>query len=329
VVEPLAGAGPADSLYELGQSFRAGDLDAMALNAAVSGIDLLGAMANPIDALATSTIGWMIEHLSFLRIPLDATAGNPQAVLATVKQWNDVSVALSEIADEQRDALRTQIPTYLYGGSTSTPEFQAAMNYREAQIRGASMTCAEIAAETASAGAIVGAVRGVIRDMIADFAWRVLRWVVPKLALATVTFGASVLPILSEVLASGAQLLRKIIKKLDELVGHVELIGQNLTKLARRFDSLLKPHVPKGKSFADIAAGLGPLALKVPLDSAKEYAKVDVTATTDRSDANRSQQLHEHLGSEEYQDEERGRDRQRGTVAPGETKDWWTKKGQL
>lgn len=313
VVEPLAGAGPADSLYELGQSFRNADVDAMVFNAAAAGIDMLGAIANPLDTLGTSAIGWLLEHISFLRPVLNWTAGNPDAVQTAVQRWNDMSLQLIDVADQQGQALRTQMPTYLHGRSTSAPEFEAAMEYRAAQIRGAGMTCAEVASQTAQAGALVGAVRGVIRDMIADFVWRVLRWAVQKLALATMTWGASVVELMRETVTSATKLYKNIVDKLDELTHQLQVVSRNLDTLARRFDALLKPHVTKGFTFPDVAAGLAPLAFKVPLDLAKESTKVSTTetVTTDDADMERSRQLHERL------------------PAHGETTDWWMKKGQL
>ncbi|OLF16741.1 hypothetical protein [Actinophytocola xanthii] len=310
MVEPLAGAGPVDTLAELGQSIAAGDIDSVVANTGLLGVDMIGAFANPIDTLATSAIGWMLEHIPMLRVPLDVTAGNPDAVKNAVQQWNDTALALENIANQQGNSLRTEVPTYLHGDSTSSHEFAAAMNHREAQIRGAALTCAEMASETAKAGADVAVVRGVIRDMLADFAWRTLQWAAAQLAAAPMTLGATSVQMLCRVMEHAADVFRRIIGKLDELVDHLGHLGSRVQQLAHRFDKAVTPRIPVG--FREVE-GLGPLARKVPLEMAKEDAKLSTTgtATSDDVDAERARQLHERLPTD------------------GETVDWWTKKGQL
>jgi hypothetical protein len=301
MVEPLAGAGPVDTLSELGQSLAAGDVDSVVANTGILGIETLGLIANPLDTLATSAIGWLLEHVWFLRYPLDLTAGNPDEVKAAVQRWNDTALALEDIANEQGNALRTEVPTYLHGVSTSAPKFATNASRREAQIRGAAVTCAEMARETAKAGVDVAVVRGVMRDMIAGFVWRWLQWAATQLALAPMTFGASTVEMAWMAVKDAAQLLRRISGKLDDLMSHLTDVGANFKNLASRFDDAMTPRIPVGGP--TVVSGLGPFARKVPIEMAKENAKVSTTetATTDDADVERSGQLHER----------------------------WTKKGQL
>jgi hypothetical protein len=330
MVDHLSGAGPAESLYELGQSFGAADGDSMVLNGVAVGLDLLGALANPIDTLGSSVIGWIIDHIAILRAPLDFTVGNPDVVQNAVQQWNDTAINLDEIADRQKAALGKEIPTYVNGGSSSVPAFTEAMGQRELQIRGAGMTCTEIAELTAQAGTWIAGIRGVIRDMIAGFVWDLLEKAVAKFAFAPLTFGATAAEFLADTMIRVSNLVRRIAGKLDELVGSLKLISGNLKKLADRLDTLLTPKITPGE-LVDVLDGALPAVPKLGLDVAREKAKVSTTqtATTDEADAQKAKDKHGTLVDDGYQQREKVRERWRGEPGPYETEDWWTKRGDL
>src|SRR5262245_11106987 len=95
-----AGAGIVESFFQTADSMTRlgdGDVAEVGLNAAALSLDLLGVFMDPVGALATAGIGWLIEHLSFLREPLDWLAGNGDRIKAAVGTWNQVSVAIAQI----------------------------------------------------------------------------------------------------------------------------------------------------------------------------------------------------------------------------------------
>ncbi len=329
MTSPVAGAGPVDSLYEAGKAAFDGNVAGIALNTASVGIDTLGLLSNPVDSLATSIIGWLIDHLAFLRYPLDITVGNPDAVQRAIKEWNDTALELDDIANQQATAFDTQMPTYLNGMSPSVPGFSNAMNFREFQIRGAAMTCVEIAQLTAETGAKIAGVRGVIRDIIADFVWELIQKAVAKFAFAPLTLGATATEFLTNAMIRASTVMKKIGEKLSELLSSLKILSRRLKKLAGRFDDLLGTTMrTSGKH--TLWPGFG-LILKTPLEVVKEQVKVgsEQTATTDDADGDRSEQKHEQVADPQYQEAEQARDENFGDPGTYETEDWWTRRGTL
>jgi hypothetical protein len=56
------------------------------IDAAIGGagmvVDLVGSAANPLAAVFSAGVGWLLEHISFIREPLDALLGNPDEMAA-------------------------------------------------------------------------------------------------------------------------------------------------------------------------------------------------------------------------------------------------------
>lgn len=334
MVEPPAGAGPLESFLEMGASFGevdgAGDIAGMVLNTAAFTFDGLGFLANPIDTLAHTTISYLIEHIAFLRGPLDFTAGDPAAIQHMVRQWNDTALMLDRLADEQRDALAREVPTFLHGGGSSVPAFEKAMTARERQLRGAGMTCAEIAREIAATGAWTAGIRGVIRDVIAELVWDILKQATAKLAVAPLTFGATAAELAANVVLRAAAAMKKIGGKLDELVDYLGLATKRLKTLSDRFNKYLKltTRVTKTKDVPTVFWGAVP---KAALDVAREMTKVDTNevAVSGHQPTDDIEAKHRMLDDPDYQRREQARDETRGEPESYETDDWWTRRGTL
>lgn len=330
LTSPVSGAGPVDSLYEAGKATVDGNVAGIALNTAAVGIDTLGFLANPVDSLATSIIGWLIDHLAFLRFPLDITVGNPDAIQGAVQLWNDTAIELDDIASQQAEALRTQLPTYLNGASTSAPGFKTWMETRETQIRGAAMTCVEIAQLTAEAGANIAAVRSVIRDLTANYIWEMIQKAAVKFAFAPLTLGATATEFLTNALIRASTVMKQIGAKLGELLSTLKVLTGRMKVLAKRFDAIFGATMRMGPKDT-LLPSFGLLPLKMPFEMLKEDAKVEgaQTSTTDPASGERATQLHDRLADPAYQERERVRDESSGEPAEYETKDWWTRRGTL
>src|SRR5690606_41981378 len=85
--DDLAGAGVASSWADLHAAASADDVDPLQVTyaAAAAGLDTLGAITDPLDALLTAGVGWLIEHGRFLHEPLDAPAGDPAQITAQAR----------------------------------------------------------------------------------------------------------------------------------------------------------------------------------------------------------------------------------------------------
>ncbi|OLT09778.1 hypothetical protein BJF78_06110 [Pseudonocardia sp. CNS-139] len=158
----------------------------VAFTATGAGLDMLGTIADPLGSLMEAGIGWLIEHVDFLSEPLDALAGDPDAVLAQAQAWHTVSVELGATAAGYRAA-----------GGPAGWDGAAAGAYAAAaagcvdRLERAARDAEQLANVVVTTGAAVGTVRSLVRDLIAKFLSNVIQWVVAALGAATVTAGFS------------------------------------------------------------------------------------------------------------------------------------------
>jgi hypothetical protein len=264
-----AGAGVVESFFQTADSMKRlgeGDVTEVGLNAAALSLDLLGVFMDPVGALATAGIGWLIEHLSFLREPLDWLAGNGDKIKAAVGTWNQVSVAIAQIAAEQDKAVQSQVGSWQ---EAAAERFRSSQGQLGAEITAVSKSCAAVGEQIATAGTITAAVRGMLRDLIAMFIYEVIRNAIIALASSYVSLGSSIAAFSAWAVGRGAAVLGKITQQIAKLMKVITRIagrlkdlftklGDVLARLARfgkgggrAVDAPSVPHSPKADAVSD------------------------------------------------------------------------------
>src|SRR5262245_24299044 len=64
----------------------------VALSAVGVVTDTIGFAIDPLGSVLTAGVGWLLEHISFLREPLDALLGNPDEINANIDQLKSAAL---------------------------------------------------------------------------------------------------------------------------------------------------------------------------------------------------------------------------------------------
>jgi hypothetical protein len=96
VTKTYEGAAIFESAGGIVDGFRSGEPLAIGGNVAAAGLSLLGAVMDPVQEVFAAGVGWLMEHVSLLREPLDRLAGDPKAVEGHAKSWRQAEVASCE-----------------------------------------------------------------------------------------------------------------------------------------------------------------------------------------------------------------------------------------
>ncbi|WP_158849989.1 hypothetical protein [Saccharothrix deserti] len=178
---------------------------------------VLGADADPLGLLTAAGLGWLVEHVDFLREPLDWLAGHGDRFEDAVATWKQVGTTLGGIARRRA------------GGGRLTGEI-AAM----------SLMCVGVASKVAAAGKIAAAIQGVFRDLIAMFVSEVLRNATIALAVSDITCGSSLSAFAAWAVERGAVVLDRITRQMTRLVHVVVRILAALKALFGKARAMLK-----------------------------------------------------------------------------------------
>jgi hypothetical protein len=198
-----------------------GDWTAVLGDAAGFGMDLLGFVTNPLGSLLTAGIGWLIEHIAFIKEALDLVAGDPDAVNAIAETWTNIAKRMQETADKYTSTLSALSGTQ---GAAIDGYRKAVQDFSNVVAGGASHATSAAQAMTVAASA-VGVVRGAIRDAIATFVSNAIIKFAAASALAPVTFGASQAAFIADTVAQGAITAGKNAKKVSKVVKQLEKVS--------------------------------------------------------------------------------------------------------
>ncbi len=225
---PANGAGGIENFVGTAMALQNHDWDTAGLSAVGLGVDAVGLAANPLATLASWGVGWAIEHVSFLTEPLNALAGDPNAISGMASSWENIGKELKTVATE-------------YGTSASNTsgwEGKAGDAYRKLAadtaktIDALGEACNGMKGAVDGAGAVVGAVRGIVRDLIAGALGEIIaaaiKWVAAAACTAGIAVGGAIAEVISIALRWAEKIsgwMQKLADALKSLSGFLEKFG--------------------------------------------------------------------------------------------------------
>ncbi|MTD58456.1 hypothetical protein [Amycolatopsis pithecellobii] len=223
-----AGSGLFNDVATTVKDFSDGDWANAAMDVATDGLDLLGAAMNPMDALASAGVGWLIEHISFLKEGLDKLAGNPEAVTAKAQTWQSIAKQLSETAETYEQSAAKAGESYRGEGGPAAYQ-KTAQSYADS-LRGAAGHAQNASTAMQIGAAIVGTERGLIRDMISEFIGELIVKGLAALATSWCSFGGTVAAFIADSVVEGGILAEKISTRIAKIVAKLEALAKNANK---------------------------------------------------------------------------------------------------
>ena len=263
--QSFAGAGIADSAAQIANSLDEQDPIAVLGGGVAASLNLLGLITNPVDAIGTSAMGWLIEHLWFLDGFLDNTVGDPNAIDNATTALGEAATELDRIAADQVRAYE-KVEVYRAGISQSKLPFEQRVEPRAEEIKLQSIECSGLGRAVNFAGMWVAVLRGIIRDLLAEFAWWVLQEVAIAMSAAPFTGGGSIATGAARVILRGVDLSRKLATKMTEIAGKLQEISATLKRLAEFLGRR------KGQAVAEVLTNALPAFGKGVDDSADLFA---------------------------------------------------------
>ena len=255
---PTEGAGVVSSWADLAAALGSEQIEPTQVTfcAAAAGLDTLGAVLHPFDSLLQAGIGWLIEHIDFLREPLDMLAGDPAEVLAQSSTWERVATELRTVAAEHRAA----VPVPGWEGTAASAYHRAVGELAAALDTGADQAAA-LSGLILATGAGVGTVRALIRDAITEFLALVLEYLLAAGTLAFLTAGGSLATLVLTVVVRALEVAEDICRRIRTLLealaaagGAAGRISASMLRTAERI-RIAEPAVRAAAEAFDRAAG--------------------------------------------------------------------------
>ena len=207
---------------------RNGDWGNLAMDVGTDALDLLGAAMDPLGTLAGAGVGWLIEHISFLKDGLDKLAGKPEAVTAKAVTWTNISKQLTETAESYEQQAKKVQQSFSDCGSAEA--YQRTAESYVSVLRGAASHAGDASTAMNVGAALVGTERGLIRDVISSFVGELIVKALAALAASWCTFGGTIAAFIADTVVEGGVLAEKISTRIAKIVEKLESLAKGAGK---------------------------------------------------------------------------------------------------
>ena len=211
------GAGIFESTSGFVDNVFNGDFFGATGNGAATLLSALGAVMDPLQAVFAAGVGWLMEHWSVLREPLDKLMGDPKAIEGHAKSWKNIEKRLYDAAGAYVADVK---------GATAAWTAESAEAYRtRAQGHAEALQAmGKIADGLSKATTLLGAIVGVARNTIRDIIAQVVGALISK--ALQVTSGVLAPKALTEITVLVFDASTKILNVLKGLFAQISRIGQ-------------------------------------------------------------------------------------------------------
>jgi hypothetical protein len=134
-------------------------------NAVATGLSLIGAVMDPLQAVFAAGVGWLMEHVSFLREPLDKLMGDPKAIEGHAKTWSNIEQRIYDATDFFLDEVNRSTAAW---AAQSAEAYRRRARAHAESIQAMGKIADGMSKATTIVGAMVGIVRNTLRDIIAE-----------------------------------------------------------------------------------------------------------------------------------------------------------------
>jgi hypothetical protein len=162
---------------------------AIGLGAFAAVIDTVKLALNPLGGLISAGLGWLIEHVSFLREPLDMLMGDPDQIQLLGQEVHSIAEAIRQIGTDQLESLKGDISQWT---GDAADAFNKLMQEVAADLETKAHATDIVGYLVHTNMAIISAVRALFRDLITTVLGDIISTMLIALAAAAFTFGLSI-----------------------------------------------------------------------------------------------------------------------------------------
>lgn len=161
-----------DGAADAADAFGRGDWIEGSVNGLSAGIDVVGAVLDPIGTIGSCIAGWLIEHLGPVQDWLDELLGDPGSITAASTTWHNVSTHLSGVGNEYAMAARGDLSGQQ---GLAVAAYGRFADLQGGVIDGMSHIADAVGAGVALAGTVLAGVREFISSTLADLVGQIVK----------------------------------------------------------------------------------------------------------------------------------------------------------
>lgn len=203
---------------------------------------------DPLGSIIGAGVGWLIEHVSFLRDALNQLMGNPEEIQANVEATKARAAELRVLAEDHKSGLAT----FDGWSGASSEAFKRSMDGMGQELDELAQAVETKAKIVAIMGMLVTVLRDIVRDLIAQLIGSLIGGAILAAAAMIPTFGASIPAFIGFAVGKAVALGTNIASRVARVVA---ALGRQMKRIGDLDDIMAK--ISKGwerfENTADVA----------------------------------------------------------------------------
>lgn len=161
-----------DGAADSAEAFGRGDWIEGSVNGLSAGLDMVGAVVDPIGTIGSMFAGWLISHIGPVQDALDELLGDPATIESFAQTWQSCANHLTGLAADYRTAVAGDL-SGLRG--LTMDAYRDFAEVEESLVRGMGDICSGVGAGVALGGTVLAGVREFIVQIMSDAIGQIIK----------------------------------------------------------------------------------------------------------------------------------------------------------
>lgn len=169
--EPLEGAGMAQDAADLVARVASGDWAEGLVSLVSAGLEVKGFVEDPLAKLSSMGLGWVVEHVGWLRWPLDFVASDQEKLTLMANAWTGIGDELRQAGQDLDNWYRTDSAHW---AGPAVEQYRKFCGDRVHLYYAAADAASSVTTTVTICKGILAVVRGIIRDLVTDCVGKII-----------------------------------------------------------------------------------------------------------------------------------------------------------
>lgn len=207
-----------------------GDILGSAMGVTNVAMDIIGIAGDPMGAIASAGVGWVLNAVSFLREPFDILKGNPSAITGSSQSWLSAANSLASTAEQYRQAATSQTSNWI---GTAGNGYRTASGNQASGLEALARASQAVSSAITKAGQAVAQARKTVLDLISEAVQKIIQICIEALSKSWLSFGASI--------AMGiAQSVQKAVSTAQKTMSEIQKVVQTLQNIIKTVQQIVQ-----------------------------------------------------------------------------------------
>ena len=249
LTQPRTGASSANQVQSLFTNIKStadamekGDILGSAMGVTNVAMNVLDIAGDPLGAISSAGLGWVLGAVSFLREPFDILKGNSGAVSGSAQSWGSASSNLLSVAGQYRSSSTTQTRSWTGNAGDG---YRTASGNQASGLEALSQASRAVSGAIQQAGKAVAQARQSVMDLISEAVQKIIQICIEALSKSWLSFGASIAMGIAQstqkAVQTGAKLvqeIQKVVQTLQKIIQTVQQIMQVVQQVKQLLDQI-------------------------------------------------------------------------------------------